>query len=192
MPDSNWNMKWMLGLAGFLLLVFLICMGSYNSLVSANEAVEAQWSQVENVMQRRFDLIPNLVQTVKGYAKHERETLEEVTRLRSQWGAAQTREQKVAASDQLEGTLNHLMVVLENYPNLKANENFLRLQDELEGTENRIAVERRRYNDDLRAYNVKVRSFPSDIMASLGGFQRKDAYFKASPGADQAPQVDFN
>jgi len=192
MADSNWNLKWILGLVGFLLVVFLICMGSYNSLVSSNEAVEAQWSQVENVMQRRFDLIPNLVSTVKGYAKHEKDVLEEVTRLRSQWGAAQTRDEKVQTSDQLEGTLNHLMVVLENYPDLKANEGFLKLQDELAGTENRVAVERQRYNEAVQDYNVKVRSFPSNIMASIGGFQRKDVYFKAQSGADQAPKVDFN
>jgi LemA protein len=192
MTDSNWNMKWVLGLVGFLLIIFLTCMGSYNSLVSSNEAVEAQWSQVENVMQRRFDLIPNLVATVKGYAKHEKEVLEEVTRLRSQWGAAQTRDEKVQTSDQLEGSLSHLMVVLENYPDLKANEGFLKLQDELAGTENRVAVERQRYNEVLQDYNVKTRSFPSNIMASLFGFQRKDAYFKAVTGADQAPKVDFN
>jgi LemA protein len=192
MADGNLNMKWILGLVGFLLVIFLICMGSYNSLVSSNEAVEAQWSQVENVMQRRFDLIPNLVATVKGYAKHEKDVLEEVTRLRSQWGAAQTRDAKVQTSDQLEGTLNHLMVVLENYPDLKANEGFLKLQDELAGTENRIAVERQRYNEDLQDYNVKVRSFPSNIMASIFGYQRKDAYFKAVTGADQPPKVDFN
>ncbi|HVM33448.1 MAG TPA: LemA family protein [bacterium] len=192
MADGNWNLKWVLGLVGFVLVVFLICMGSYNSLVSSNEAVEAQWSQVENVMQRRFDLIPNLVATVKGYAKHERETLEEVTRLRSQWGAAQSRDEKVRTSDQLEGTLNHLMVVLENYPDLKANESFLKLQDELAGTENRITVERQRYNEAVQDYNVKVRSFPSNLMASIGGFQRKDTYFKAASGADQAPKVDFN
>ncbi len=186
------NMKWVLGLAGFLLILFLTGMGSYNSLVSSNEAVEAQWSQVENVMQRRFDLIPNLVATVKGYAKHEKEVLEEVTRLRSQWGAAQTRDEKVQTSDQLEGSLSHLMVVLENYPDLKANEGFLKLQDELAGTENRVAVERQRYNEVLQDYNVRTRSFPSNIMASLFGFQRKDAYFKAVSGADQAPKVDFN
>jgi LemA protein len=192
MADGNSNLKWILGLVGFLLVVFLIGMGSYNSLVSSNEAVEAQWSQVENVMQRRFDLIPNLVSTVKGYAKHEKDVLEEVTRLRSQWGAAQTRDEKVQTSDQLEGTLSHLMVVLENYPDLKANEGFLKLQDELAGTENRVAVERQRYNEAVQDYNVKVRSFPSNIMASLGGFQRKDVYFKAQSGADQAPKVDFN
>jgi LemA protein len=192
MPDNNSNLKWILGMVGFLVVIFLIGMGSYNSLVSSNEAVEAQWSQVENVMQRRFDLIPNLVATVKGYAKHEKDVLEEVTRLRSQWGAAQTRDEKVQTSDQLEGTLNHLMVVLENYPDLKANEGFLKLQDELAGTENRIAVERQRYNETLQDYNVKTRSFPSNIMASLFGFQRKEAYFKAVSGADQAPKVDFN
>ncbi|MGH7738611.1 MAG: LemA family protein [bacterium] len=186
------NLKWMLGVGGVLLVLFLIGMGSYNSLVSSNEAVEAQWSQVENVMQRRFDLIPNLVNTVKGYAKHEKDVLVEVTRLRSQWGAAQTRADKVKTSDQLEGSLNHLMVVLESYPNLKANEGFLKLQDELAGTENRIAVERMRYNQAVQNYNIKVRSFPSNIMASLGGFQRKDDYFKAVAGAEQAPKVDFN
>jgi len=165
--------------------------GAYNQLVRRHESIQEGWAQVENVLQRRYDLIPNLVSTVKGYAAHERGVLEEVTRLRSQWGAAKTVEEKIQASEQLESALGRLMVVVERYPDLKANQNFLALQDELGGTENRIAVERRRYNEAVRSYNILVRGFPSNLVARLTGFQPSGAYFKAAAEAAKAPQVQF-
>ena len=162
----------------------------YNRLVTLNEAVPAAWSQVENVLQRRFDLIPNLVRTVRGYMKHERELLTEITRLRSQWGAARTTTARVEAANGLEGALARLMVLVERYPDLKANEGFLRLQDELAGTENRIAVERMRYNETVRSYNVLVQRFPSNMLAAAFGF-KKSEYFKMQAEAAGAPKVEF-
>lgn len=163
----------------------------YNRLVGYQEGISESWAQVENVLQRRYDLIPNLVNTVKGYAKHERGLLTEITRLRSQWGEAKSTQAKIEAARGLEGALSRLMVVVENYPNLKANENFLRLQDELAGTENRIAVERRRYNQMIRDYNVTVRRFPSNLIAGLFGFEKSDAYFEAEETAAKPPAVSF-
>jgi LemA protein len=177
--------------AGFLLMSSLSGCGTYNRIVSLHENMDAAWSQVENVLQRRYDLIPNLVNTVKGYAKHEANVLEEVTRLRSQWGAAKTPEQKIGASQQLEGALGRLMLVTENYPALRANESFLRLQDELAGTENRIAVERRRYNDAVQEYNQNVRKFPANMIAKHFGYERADRYFKAEEASRTAPKVSF-
>jgi LemA protein len=182
---------WLWGLLGFVVIFFLMLVGSYNGLVSANVGVDAQWAQVENVLQRRYDLIPNLVATVKGYAKHEAGVLEEVTRLRSQWGEAKSTPDKVKASNDLEGALGRLMVVVEKYPDLKANEGFLKLQDELAGTENRIAVERMRYNEAVQNYNLKVQRFPSNLMASIFNFKVKDAYFKAKEAAQEPPKVEF-
>lgn len=185
---------WIVGAALLLFLIVLpawVGVSSYNQLVRSQEAIDASWAQVENVLQRRYDLIPNLVNTVKGYATHERKLFEEVTRLRSQWGAARTVPEKVRAAQGLEGALGRLMVVVERYPELKANQNFLALQDELAGTENRIAVERRRYNEAVRAYNVLVRRFPSNIVAGLAGFARSDAYFQAGKEAKKAPKVQF-
>lgn len=178
-------------LAAIVLLAAVTWVGAYNTLVGRQEGMRESWAQVENVLQRRYDLIPNLVSTVKGYAAHEAGVLEEVTRLRSQWGEAKGVEQKVAAAGQLEGALARLMVVVENYPDLKANQNFLSLQDELAGTENRIAVERRRYNESVRSYNVAVRAFPSNLVARLAGFAPSDAYFESEAGAKQAPTVEF-
>jgi LemA protein len=163
----------------------------YNQLVNAHESVSTSWAQVENVLQRRYDLIPNLVNTVKGYASHEKTVLEDVTRLRSQWGEAKTTADKVRTSQMLEDAIGRLMVVVERYPDLKANQNFLSLQDELAGTENRIAVERKRYNESILQYNVLVRRFPSNVVARLGGFQKSEAYFEAAPEAKAAPKVEF-
>lgn len=162
-----------------------------NQLVRLDEQVRTQWSQVETVLQRRFDLIPNLVSTVKGYAEHEREILEKVTELRSQWGAAKTVADKARAASELEGTLARLLLVAENYPQLKADQNFRDLQVQLEGTENRITVERQRYNEAIRAYNTAVRQFPGNIVARLVGFAPSDAYFEAASAAKEAPRVDF-
>ena len=176
-------------------VVLLVCIGggfgTYNTFVQRQELIRESWAQVENVLQRRYDLIPNLVNTVKGYAAHERQLLEEVTRLRSQWGQAGTLDQKVGTAQQLEGALGRLMVVLERYPELKANQNFLALQDELAGTENRISVERRRYNESVRNYNIAVRGFPSNLIAKLTGFSPSNAYFEAAKEAKEAPKVQF-
>jgi len=172
-------------------ILVMMAIGIRNNLVTLDEDVNTAWAQVETVLQRRYDLIPNLVNTVKGYATHEKELLENVTRLRSQWGEAKTPEAKIQAANQLESTLSKLLVVSENYPELKANQNFIALQDELTGTENRISVERRRYNEVVRAYNVTVRRFPASMFAGLFGFEKKDAYFEAAEGASTAPKVEF-
>ena len=172
------------------IVVGLMVMGMYNGVVAKDEACNKAWGNVESVLQRRFDLIPNLVNTVKGYAEHEKGILEEITRLRSQWGEAKTPAAKVEAASGLEGALSRLMVVVENYPDLKANQNFVALQDELAGTENRINVERQRYNETVQMFNVAVRQFPTAFVARLAGFQPR-APFAASQGAESAPVVQF-
>jgi LemA protein len=176
---------------GVLALVVVSAGLYYNRLVGLREGVPASWAQVENVLQRRFDLIPNLVSTVKGYAAHEKKLLTEIVRLRSQWGSAKTAEDRVKAGSALEGALSRLLVVVEQYPNLKANENFLRLQDELAGTENRIAVERMRYNDAVRSYSVALKGFPGALYAKWFGFVPVGEYFQAEKEAAKAPKVDF-
>lgn len=164
--------------------------GTYNELVRSDEAVNGSWAQLENVLQRRLDLIPNLVETVRGYASHERETLEAVTNARARFAGAGTIPEKIDANQELSSVLGRLMVVVESYPDLKANQNFLWLQDELAGTENRIAVERRRYNEQVRDFNIKVRSFPVVLVAGMLGFEKAEM-LEADPGAKSAPQVDF-
>jgi LemA protein len=179
-----------------LIIIALIFAGQYvgvrNTLVTKNEAVKAAWSQVDIVLQRRADLIPNLVQTVKGYAQQEQTVFGDIAKARSTLLSAQTPQAKIAANQQLDGALGRLLAIVENYPQLKSNENFLRLQDELAGTENRIAVERRRYNDTLQDYNTYVQQFPHNIYAGWAGFKRNDAYFAASEGSRQVPRVDFS
>ena len=180
-----------------ILLVFsLVFFGQYvsvkNTLVTKNEAVKSAWSQVDVVLQRRADLIPNLVETVKAYAQQEQTVFGDIAKARSALLSAGTPQQKIAANSQLDGALGRLLVIVENYPQLKSNENFLRLQDELAGTENRIAVERKRYNDTLQDYNTYVQQFPNSIFAGLAGFKVNDAYFTASEGARQAPKVNFS
>jgi len=196
-------MKW-LGCLGVLVVIALVVggmlMGTYNNLVELGQGVDSQWAQVENVYQRRADLIPNLVATVKGAADFEKSTLESVTRARASVGqvnlgnlpndpAAFARFQQ--AQDALSSALSRLMVVVERYPDIKANQNFRDLQVQLEGTENRIAVERTRYNERAQAYNTARLKFPTVLVARVMGFGEK-AYFKAAAGADQAPSVDFN
>jgi len=163
---------------------------TYNRIVAMDEGVDNSWANVETVLQRRYDLIPNLVSTVKGYAAHEKDLFEEVTRLRSQWGAAQTPGEKVQAATALEGVLGRLMVVVERYPDLKANQNFLALQDELAGTENRISVERRRYNEAVRVYNTTIRRVPGRFYAGMFGFERRTP-FESAPEAAAVPKVEF-
>jgi LemA protein len=175
---------------GVVVLGGLWAMGAYNRLVRLQEGVNVSWAQVENVLQRRYDLIPNLVNTVKGYAKHEAGILQEVTRLRSQWGEARNTTQRIQAAQGLESALSRLMVVLENYPNLKADQNFIRLQDELAGTENRIAVERKRFNESVQQYNTAVRLFPGALFARVFGFGQHP-YFEALEPAKTAPKVEF-
>ncbi len=166
-------------------------MGVRNTLVTKNEAVKASWSQVDIVLQRRADLIPNLVNTVKGYAQQEVTVFGDIAKARSALLSAGTPADKIAANQQLDGALGRLLVIVENYPQLKSNENFLRLQDELAGTENRIAVERKRYNDTLQDYNTYVQKFPNNLYAGWAGFKPNDAYFAASEGSRQVPTVNF-
>jgi len=178
-----------------LALIALVFFGQYvgvrNTLVTKNEAVKSAWSQVDIVLQRRADLIPNLVETVKGYAKQEQTVFGDIAKARSALLSAGTPSDKIAANNQLDGAIGRLLLVVENYPQLKSNENFMRLQDELAGTENRIAVERKRYNDTLQDYNTYIQKFPNNIFAGWSGFKPNDAYFKAAEGSREAPKVNF-
>lgn len=165
--------------------------GTYNTFVSLQESVHASWAQVENQLQRRYDLIPNLVETVKGFAAQEKAVFLGVTEARAKVGGAATVPDKIQANNELSTALSRLLLVVENYPLIKSNENFMRLQDELAGTENRIAVERRRYNEAVRVYNIKIRSFPANLLAGMFGFE-KAAFFEAPETATTPPQVKFN
>jgi LemA protein len=171
--------------------VFMQYVGVRNTLVTKDQTVKAAWSQVDIVLQRRADLIPNLVETVKGIAKQEQTVFGDIARARSALLSAGTPSEKIAANQQLDGALGRLLVIVENYPQLKSNENFLRLQDELAGTENRIAVERKRYNDALQDYNTYLLKFPNNLIAGYAGFKPNEAYFQASEGSRQVPKVDF-
>lgn len=166
-------------------------MSTRNELVAEREAVRAAYQQVDVVMQRRLDLIPNLVETVKGFAAQEKAVIDSVTSARAAMMGARSPEERIAANQQLDSALGRLFVVVENYPQIKSNENFLRLQDELAGTENRIAVERQRYNETVQRYNVSIETFPRNIAASLFGFTRENAYISADPAAKQPPKVQF-
>jgi LemA protein len=186
------NKGLLIGLGVIVLIVVIIGMqyvGVHNTLVQKNETVKSAWSQVDVVLQRRADLIPNLVETVKGYAKQEQQVFGDIAKARSALLSAGSPQQKIAANNQLDGALGRLLVVVENYPQLRSNENFLRLQDELAGTENRIAVERKRYNDSIQDYNTYIQTFPHNVMA--GNFKPNDAYFKADEGSRQNPKVNF-
>src|SRR5947209_5776671 len=179
-----------------IVVLFFAVGGSYvsakNQMVAKNETVKSTWSEVDVVLQRRADLIPNLVQTVKGFAQQEQTVFGDIAKARSTLLSAAGPSEKIAANQQLDGALGRLLVVVENYPQLRSNENFLRLQDELAGTENRIAVERKRYNDALQDYNTYIGQFPNSIWANMAGFKRNDAYFAASEGSRQVPKVDFS
>ncbi len=178
-----------------LAVVALAIAGMYvssrNEMVRKNEAVKSDWAQVDVVLQRRADLIPNLVETVKGFAAQEQTVFHDIASARSALLGAQTPADKIAANGQLDGALGRLLLIVENYPQLKSNENFLRLQDELAGTENRIAVERKRYNDAIQDYNTYIGLFPNNIFAGWAGFQRNNAYFAAPEASHEAPKVQF-
>jgi LemA protein len=178
-----------------LVLIALFAFGQYvgvrNNLVTKNEAVKASWSQVDIVLQRRADLIPNLVETVKGFAAQEQKVFGDIAAARSRLLSANTPTDKIAANQQLDGAIGRLLLIVENYPQLKSNENFLRLQDELAGTENRIAIERKRYNDTLQDYNTYLQVFPNNIFAGWAGFKINPAYFAATEESRQVPKVNF-
>jgi LemA protein len=181
-------------IVGVVVLVVLIPVlylkTTYNSLVRMDEGVKGAWAQVENQLQRRYDLIPNYVETVKGYAEHEKEVFIEVAQARSRVSGAGSIGEKIDANNALSSALGRLLLVVERYPELKANTNFLRLQDELAGTENRISVERRRFNEEVKAYNARIRSFPTNLIAGMFGFE-KAAFFEVPKDKQEAPKVQF-
>ncbi len=193
-------MKIVLAVVGIIVvivvLVAAIVGGSYinskNEMVRKSEAIKQAWAQVDVVLQRRADLIPNLVETVKGFAKHEETVYADIANARAGLLSAKSPAEKIAANGQLDGALGRLLLIVENYPNLKSDQNFLALQDELAGTENRIAVERRRYNEAVQDYNTYIGLFPNSIFAGWAGFQRNNDYFNATESARQAPKVDFS
>jgi LemA protein len=188
-------MKRLVGVLVVLLIVALLVGGMYisrrNQMVALNETVKSDWAQVDVVLERRADLIPNLVETVKGYAAQEQTVFGGIAKARAALLGAHTPQDRIAANGQLDGALGRLLAIVENYPQLKSNENFLRLQDELAGTENRISVERKRYDDALQAYNTYIGLFPNNIFAGWAGFQRNNAYFAASEASRQVPKVQF-
>lgn len=184
-----------LAVVGVLVLVALMVFGSYvsarNQMVQKSQVVKSLWSEVDVQMQRRADLIPNLVETVKGFTKEESGVYGEIAQARQGYMNAQTPQQKIAANGQLDGSLAKLLVLTENYPQLRSSDQFMRLQDELAGTENRIAVARKRYNDAIQDYNTFILQFPNNIWAGMAGYQQNNAYFAASPGAQSVPSVKF-
>jgi LemA protein len=173
-----------------IVLVGVMLMSSYNNFVTLEENVDQSYAQIENQLQRRLDLIPNLVNTVKGYASHEKEVIASISDARARLAGAKTVEEEATANAELTGALSRLLVVVENYPNLKADQQFAQLMDELSGTENRISVARKDYNDQVAVYNKKVKQFPGAIIAGITGFDEKE-YFTADPKASEAPEVDF-
>jgi len=181
----------LIGVGVAVVVVALGFVGIYNGIITKHETVTAKWAQVGNQLQRRNDLIPNLVNSVKGYAAHEKTVFEDVTKARSQWANASTVGDKVNAASGMDSALARLIAVAENYPQLKADQTFLRLMDELSGTENRIAVERMRYNDAVRDFNVTVRRFPANAVAGIFGYKAANEYFKAEEQAKSVPEVKF-
>lgn len=182
---------------GFLVIVLaiggvlMVGGGLYNAIVGKSEAISAKWAQVENQLQRRYDLIPNLVNAVKGYAQHEQGIFENVTSARSQWAQAKSVDEKVSAASSLDSAVMRLIAVAENYPDLKADSTFLKLMDELAGTENRIATERMRYNDAVREYNVMVKGFPGNVIGKFFGYEPRNEYFRIEDVQRTVPEVSF-
>lgn len=183
------NKGLLIGIAVVVLLAIMV-FGSYNSLVTMEETVDAKWANVDSVLQRRYDLIPNLVESVKGSMQQEEKIFTAIADARTKMAGANTIDDKVEASSELEGALGRLLVVMENYPTLKSSDNVTALMDELAGTENRISTERTRYNEAVRGYNSSIRKFPKNILAGMFGFDAK-VYFEAVDGAEEAPQVKF-
>ncbi len=184
-----------LGVVGAVLALLVLLVGGtfvsqWNNLIGLDTQVQATWAQVENQFQRRFDLIPNLMETVKGLAAQERGIIQDIANARARIQGARDPQSRIAAENEMSSALSRLLVIVENYPQIKSDAGFLRLMDELSGTENRLAVERKRYNDSVQAYNLMVRQFPSNVVASIGGFQQKP-FYEAPAAARQAPQVKF-
>ena len=184
-----------LGVVGVIIVALLLVGGSFvsakNQMVAKDQTVKSAWSEVDVQLERRADLIPNLVETVKGFTKEENSVYADIANARAGMLNAQTPQSKIAANNQLDGALGRLLLLTENYPNLRSSEQFMRLQDELAGTENRISVARRRYNQAIQDYNTFIQQFPNSIWAGMAGYHTNDAYFKASPNAQQVPNVKF-
>lgn len=180
----------LIAIVALIVIAAMLIVPKYNKLVTGEETVEAAWAQVENQLQRRFDLVPNLVNTVKGYAEHEEEIFTQIADARTQYGNANTVEETADANNELSSALSRLLVVIENYPNLKADAQFTRLMDELAGTENRLTVARKDYNDTVQQFNNDVRRFPGNLIAGMFSFEQKD-YFEIKEGVEEAPAVDF-
>lgn len=173
---------------GIVLLVGIMLFGSYNGLVSQNIAIDGQWAQVETQYQRRFDLIPNLVSSTQGFLKQEKSIFDDIAQARTQYAGAKSVDEKVAGAGSLDSALGRLLVIMENYPTLKSNETVAKLMDELAGTENRISVERRRFNELVQIFDTKIKTVPTNIIAGIFGFKER-AYFKAVTGSEVAPKV---
>lgn len=180
----------LIAIVALIVIAAMLVVPKYNKLVTGEETVDAAWAQVENQLQRRFDLVPNLVNTVKGYASHEGEIFTQIADARTQYGNANTVEETADANNELSSALARLLVVVENYPNLKADVQFTRLMDELAGTENRLTVARKDYNDTVQQFNNDVRRFPGNLIAGMFSFEQKD-YFEIKEGVEEAPAVDF-
>lgn len=180
----------LIAIVALIVIAAMLIVPKYNKLVTGEETVDAAWAQVENQLQRRFDLVPNLVNTVKGYAEHEEEIFTQIADARTQYGNANTVEETADANNELSSALSRLLVVIENYPNLKADAQFTRLMDELAGTENRLTVARKDYNDTVQQFNNEVRRFPGNLIAGMFSFEQKD-YFEIKEGVEEAPAVDF-
>lgn len=190
---EKWNKPWVWVIGGLIVLI-LIFIGMYNNMVSLDQNVIQSWAQVENQLQRRNDLIPNLVEVVKGYATHEKTIFIQVAEARTKLAGAikrGTQADKIVAANEMNSALSRLLAIAENYPNLKASENFVRLQDELAGTENRIAVERMRYNQAVQTYNTAVKKFPAVLFVNRFGFDKAKPYFEAAPSAKAVPKIKF-
>jgi len=183
-------MSVIIGLIIIIVIFVLIFISMYNSLIQLRNQVKNAWSQIDVQLKRRYDLIPNLLETVKGYAAHEKETFQNVVEARSKAMSANSIQEKSSAENAFSGAISKFLLVVENYPELKANENFLQLQAQLEGTENRISVERKKFNETVQGYNTTIRQFPGNIIAGFFGFVQKE-YFKAMAGAENAPKVEF-